>query len=91
METVGLRGTGRPRSWRAPAGGAFARFLPLGTTNTHYVIMGTTVSLTQIRPLLLAAGATEAQLDAAGPMLADPTQWFPGWGLMCVRGRAPAV
>jgi SAM-dependent methyltransferase len=50
-----------------------------------------TVSLTQMRPLMLAAGATEAQLDAVGPMMADPTQWFPGWGLMCVRGRAPAV
>lgn len=50
-----------------------------------------TISLTQIRPVLLAAGATEAQLDAAVPMLADPTQWFPGWGLMCVRGRAPAI
>ncbi len=35
-------------AWRAPAGGAFARFLPLGTTNVHYVIFGTTVSLTQI-------------------------------------------
>ena len=35
-------------AWRAPAGGAFARFLPLGTSNTHYVILKTTVSLTQI-------------------------------------------
>ena len=41
-------------AWRAPAGGAFARFLPLGTTNTHYVILGTTVSLTQIISLVLA-------------------------------------
>jgi branched-chain amino acid transport system permease protein len=41
-------------SWRAPAGGAFARFLPLGTTNVHYVIAGTTVSLTQIISLVLA-------------------------------------
>jgi branched-chain amino acid transport system permease protein len=41
-------------SWRAPAGGAFARFLPLGTTNVHYTIAGTTVSLTQIISLVLA-------------------------------------
>jgi branched-chain amino acid transport system permease protein len=41
-------------SWRAPAGGAFARFLPLGTTNTHFVIFGTTVSLTQVISLILA-------------------------------------
>ena len=41
-------------AWRAPAGGAFARFLPLGTTNVHYVIFGTTVSLTQIISIVLA-------------------------------------
>src|SRR6478609_4495941 len=41
-------------AWRAPAGGAFARFLPLGTTNTHYVILQTSVSLTQIISICLA-------------------------------------
>ncbi len=41
-------------AWRAPAGGAFARFLPLGTSNTHYVILKTTVSLTQIISIVLA-------------------------------------
>ena len=41
-------------SWRAPAGGAFARFLPLGTTNVHYDIFGTVVSLTQVISLVLA-------------------------------------
>jgi branched-chain amino acid transport system permease protein len=41
-------------AWRAPAGGAFARFLPLGTSNTHYVILKTTVSLTQIISIALA-------------------------------------
>jgi branched-chain amino acid transport system permease protein len=45
-------------SWRAPAGGAFTRFLPLGTTNTHYVILGTTVNLTQIIALVLALAIT---------------------------------
>ena len=41
-------------AWRAPAGGAFARFLPLGTTQTRYEILGTSVSLTQIIALCLA-------------------------------------
>ncbi len=41
-------------AWRAPAGGAFARFLPLATTNTHYVIFNTTVNLTQIIAICLA-------------------------------------
>jgi len=50
-----------------------------------------TVSLTQVRPLLLAAGATEALIDDTVALMADPTQWFPGWGLMCARGRAPGV
>ncbi|MGZ4339947.1 MAG: branched-chain amino acid ABC transporter permease [Gaiellaceae bacterium] len=45
-------------AWRAPAGGAFARFLPLGTTQTRYSIFGTSVSLTQIIALLLALAIT---------------------------------
>jgi branched-chain amino acid transport system permease protein len=45
-------------AWRAPAGGAFARFLPLGTTNVHYVVFGTTVSLTQIISICLAFAIT---------------------------------
>src|SRR4029077_845093 len=45
-------------AWRAPAGGAFARFLPLGTTQTRYTILGTSVSLTQIIALILALGIT---------------------------------
>jgi SAM-dependent methyltransferase len=48
------------------------------------------ISITQIRPLMLAAGMTEAQLDSVAPLLADPTRWFPMWGMSCVRGRAPA-
>ncbi|MFZ1880725.1 MAG: branched-chain amino acid ABC transporter permease [Gaiellaceae bacterium] len=47
-------------AWRAPAGGAFARFLPLGTSNTHYVILKTTVSLTQIISICLALLITVA-------------------------------
>ena len=45
-------------AWRAPAGGAFARFLPLGTTNTHFVILQTTVNLTQVIALCLALAIT---------------------------------
>ena len=47
------------------------------------------LSMVQLRDLILAAGATEAQLDQMATLLADPTQWFPGWGMFCVRGRAP--
>jgi branched-chain amino acid transport system permease protein len=35
-------------AWRAPIGGAFARFLPLPSSTHLYSIWGTTVSLTQI-------------------------------------------
>src|SRR5262249_54700327 len=45
-------------AWRAPAGGAFARFLPLGTTQVRYTILGTSVSLTQIIALCLAFAIT---------------------------------
>ena len=41
-------------AWRAPAGGAFARFLPLPSTNHRYEILGTSVSLTQIISIVLA-------------------------------------
>jgi branched-chain amino acid transport system permease protein len=45
-------------AWRAPAGGAFARFLPLGTTQTRYEILNTSVSLTQIIAICLALAIT---------------------------------
>jgi branched-chain amino acid transport system permease protein len=41
-------------AWRAPAGGAFARFLPLPSSQHHYEIFGTQVSLTQVIALGLA-------------------------------------
>jgi branched-chain amino acid transport system permease protein len=47
-------------AWRAPAGGAFARFLPLGTTNVHYVVFQTTVNLTQVISIALAVVITVA-------------------------------
>ena len=35
-------------AWRAPVGGAFARFLPLPSTQHQYQVAGTNVNLTQI-------------------------------------------
>src|SRR3954464_1455956 len=46
--------------WLAPVGGAFARFLPLPTTEHRYVILETNVSLTQIISLVLAIAITAA-------------------------------
>jgi branched-chain amino acid transport system permease protein len=45
-------------NWRAPIGGAFARFLPLPSSTHHYSIFGTNVSLTQIIALGLAVAIT---------------------------------
>jgi branched-chain amino acid transport system permease protein len=46
--------------WRAPAGGAFARFLPLPSSQHHYFISGTSVNLTQIISIVLALALTVA-------------------------------
>jgi branched-chain amino acid transport system permease protein len=45
-------------AWLAPAGGAFARFLPLPSSQHHYTIFGTSVSLTQIISIGLALALT---------------------------------
>jgi SAM-dependent methyltransferase len=47
----------------------------------------TTASITQMRPLILAAGATEAQLDEFAGLLEDRTQWFHHFAVYSVRGR----
>jgi branched-chain amino acid transport system permease protein len=47
-------------AWRAPAGGAFARFLPLPSSNHHYEIAGTSVNLTQILSIVVALVLTAA-------------------------------
>jgi branched-chain amino acid transport system permease protein len=47
-------------AWLAPVGGAFARFLPLPSSNEHYDVFGTTVSLTQVIALGLAFAITVA-------------------------------
>jgi branched-chain amino acid transport system permease protein len=41
-------------AWRAPIGGAFARFLPLPSSSHIYQIWGTSVNLTQIIAIVLA-------------------------------------
>jgi branched-chain amino acid transport system permease protein len=41
-------------AWRAPIGGAFARFLPLPSSSHHYTIAGTSVSQTQVIAIVLA-------------------------------------
>jgi branched-chain amino acid transport system permease protein len=46
--------------WRAPAGGAFARFLPLPSSEHHSFIAGTSVNLTQIISVALALAITIA-------------------------------
>jgi len=46
--------------WMAPAGGAFARFLPLPSSQHRYTIVGTSVSLTQIIAIALAFALTAA-------------------------------
>jgi branched-chain amino acid transport system permease protein len=47
-------------AWRAPIGGAFARFLPLPSSQHHYDISGTDVNLTQIISIGLALALTVA-------------------------------
>jgi branched-chain amino acid transport system permease protein len=45
-------------AWRAPIGGAFARFLPLPSSTHFYTVWGTRVSLTQIIAIGLAFAIT---------------------------------
>jgi len=45
-------------AWRAPVGGAFARFLPLPSSTHLYRVFGTTISLTQIIAMGLAFAIT---------------------------------
>jgi branched-chain amino acid transport system permease protein len=40
--------------WRAPAGGAFVRFMSLPTSSHHWTVWGASVSLTQILALVFA-------------------------------------
>jgi branched-chain amino acid transport system permease protein len=46
--------------WRAPIGGAFARFLPLPSSTHQYEVFGTNVNLTQIISIALAFVLTAA-------------------------------
>jgi len=46
-------------------------------------------SAKQLRPALLAVGATEEQLEDLVAVLSDPTKWFSGLAFYSVRGRVP--
>ena len=48
-----------------------------------------TASFAQIRPLMLASGATEAQLDEMARLMEERTQWFHHFAIYSVRGRTP--
>ena len=48
-------------------------------------------SMDQLRPALLAVGATEDQLEDLRHVLSDPAKWFTGFAVYSVRGRAPAI
>jgi branched-chain amino acid transport system permease protein len=47
-------------AWRAPIGGAFARFLPLPSSSHFYEVFGTSINLTQIIAIALAFVLTVA-------------------------------
>ena len=47
-------------AWRAPVGGAFARFLPLPSTAHQYTVLSTTINLTQIIAIAVALAITIA-------------------------------
>ena len=47
-------------AWRAPIGGAFARFLPMPSSSHVYHLLGTVVNLTEIVVLSFAVGLTIA-------------------------------
>jgi SAM-dependent methyltransferase len=48
-------------------------------------------SAAQVRPLILANGIIEEQLDELGRQMADSTRWYSGFAFYSVRGRAPAA
>jgi SAM-dependent methyltransferase len=45
----------------------------------------------QLRPVLLAVGATEDQLREFRDVLTDPANWFPAFAVYSVRGRRPGA
>ena len=48
-------------------------------------------SMEQLRPVLLAVGATDDQLEDFHHIMSDPARWFSGFSIYSVRGRVPAV
>ena len=48
-------------------------------------------SMEQLRPALLAVGATENLLEDFAHVVRDPTRWFSGFAVYSVRGRLPSA
>jgi SAM-dependent methyltransferase len=48
-------------------------------------------SVAQVRPFIAALGITDEHIAALERQIADPTQWFAGFAVYSVRGRAPAA
>ncbi len=48
-------------------------------------------SMDQLRPAILAVGATEDLLEEFHAVASDPTNWFTGFAIYSVRGRVPEV
>lgn len=64
--------------------------VPIFRGNTHFTEMFLT-SIAQLGPLITALGITDEQLAELRRVFADPTQWFSGFAVYSVRGRAPAA
>ncbi|MCA1844577.1 MAG: hypothetical protein LC792_15580, partial [Actinobacteria bacterium] len=48
-------------------------------------------SVAQLRPYIAALGITDERIASFGRQIADPTQWFSGFAVYSVRGRAPSA
>lgn len=48
-------------------------------------------SIEQLKPALLAVGATDDQIEDFRGVINDPARWFSGFAMYSVRGRVPAV
>jgi SAM-dependent methyltransferase len=49
----------------------------------------TTATIAQMKPLILAVGASEMQLEGFTRLIDDPTRWFHHFAIYSVRGRTP--
>lgn len=75
-----------PVSWTSEPVSELMTFRGGSTAAQMYI-----TSMEQLRPALLAVGATEDQLEELPRVMSDPTNWFTGFAIYSVRGRVPAV